>query len=245
MGISTRGVLAGVAALLVAAVCVRLGFWQLDRLEQRRAFNSAAAAATTLEPLDLDAGGFEAIETDSIAHLYRRAIARGTFQTGGEVLLRGRSHEGRPGVHLAVPLALEATGRTILVNRGWLPSPDAATVDPRPYRVGGSVTVIGMLQSMPPADAESLPLAVRVGDTTISSFRRLDRDALESALNTRLPPLYLQELPGDPADRPLPIPVPPPDLDEGPHLGYAIQWFAFAAIAVIGFAVIATRRRPL
>ncbi|HEX5724904.1 MAG TPA: SURF1 family cytochrome oxidase biogenesis protein, partial [Longimicrobiaceae bacterium] len=55
MKLSTRAVVAGVCVLLLAGVFVRLGFWQLDRLEQRRARNAALRAATALPEFTLDA----------------------------------------------------------------------------------------------------------------------------------------------------------------------------------------------
>jgi surfeit locus 1 family protein len=237
--VSTRGILLAIAVVLVTGVCVGLGFWQLDRLEQRRRFNADVAAAAELPPLDLDAGGLEAILRDPDAHLFRRAIARGTYASQGELILRGRSHNGRPGVHLVTPLQMR-TG-TILVNRGWLPSPDAATVDPRGYRLVGQQSLTGSLQEVPDA-ANSTPLIVDLGDTTIRTYRRLDHATVASALDRPLPRLYLQLLPDSTAQSALPVAVPLPEMDEGPHLGYAIQWFSFAAIALFGFLFVAISR---
>jgi surfeit locus 1 family protein len=214
-----------------------LGFWQLDRLEQRRRFNAEVGAAAALSPLDLDSAGLGAILQNPDAYLYRRATARGTYVSRGEILLRGRSHDGRPGVHLVAPLKL-ATG-VILVNRGWLPSPDAATADPREHRLVEQQRVTGSLQAVPLEVTNSTPLGINLGDTTVTTYRRLDYVTLASAFDEPLPRLYLQVLPGSDSPSTLPIAVPLPEMDEGPHLGYAIQWFSFAAIALFGFLFVA------
>lgn len=232
-----RGVAAAILVLIVAAACIRLGFWQLGRLDQRRAYNREASAALALPPLTLDSITLAATFAEPGNYLYRRVVARGRFVPGEELLLRGRAHEGRPGVHLVTPLLLTDGGGAILVNRGWLPSPDAAKADPRPHRIPREQAVEGWLQEMPPPEADAEPLVLDVGDTSVSTYRRLDRRGLSARTGNPLPPLYLQ-LSAAPASDPIPpIPVPLPAFDEGPHLSYAIQWFSFAAIAVIGFSV--------
>jgi surfeit locus 1 family protein len=235
-------VVAAVLALIVAAVCVRLGFWQLDRLQARRAVNAAVARASALPELELDSVTYARILLDPGPFVHRIASVQGRFDSRHELLLRGRSYQGRPGVHLITPLRLDSV-RTILVNRGWLPAPDAATADPRPHRLERPVHLRGSLQWVPELAESEAAVPLTLADTTIDSFRRLDRTEREQAMGTRLPRVYLQLLPSDSATGP-PIPVPEPELSEGPHLGYAIQWFSFAAIAVIGlFVVAATRAR--
>lgn len=239
------GTLLVLGVVIIASVCVRLGFWQLDRLEQRREANARIAAAASLPPLPLDRSGIAAIYLDPDGHLYRGATASGSFDHSGEVLLRGRSYDGRPGVHLVTPFRLDEGG-LILVNRGWLPSPDAATADPRPYRVSGPARVSGTLQAVPNDPDDGTPLTVVVDGFEVDTFRRIDGATIAARLDEPIPPLYLQAGPDGASDG-LPIPVPPPALDEGPHLGYAIQWFSFAAIAVFGFLFVVisrSRRAP-
>lgn len=231
------GLLALVMVVIVAGVCIRLGFWQLHRLEQRRQYNLAVAEAMQSPPLRLDASGLDSIRRQPADFVFRRAVATGAFEPGSEVLLRGRADGGRPGVHLISLLRIESTGEPLLVNRGWIPSADAATADPRPFRIAGTRTVEGMLQAMPPPDSDPSGLPIELPDTTISSYRRLTSQAFPPAVAGELPILYLQQVTGSGATASLPSPLPRPELTEGSHLGYAIQWFSFAAIAIIGFAV--------
>lgn len=241
--LSWQRVAVALAALTVAAVCIRLGFWQLDRLQQRRTYNAAVQAAMELPPLQLDSIGADSISRDLDAFLYRSATATGRFCTRNAVLLRGRTDTGRPGVHLVIPMRLD-DGRFLLVNRGWLYAPDGATADPRPYLPDVRSSVQGLLQRIPSENVDAQPLTVEAGDSSFQTYRRLDYARISAELPGLLFPLYLEATP-DSARRTAegPRPVPMPMLDEGPHFGYAVQWFSFAAIALLGPLVFVFVRR--
>lgn len=197
---------------MVAALCVRLGMWQLDRLSQRRARNAVLAARLALPVLDVTLGG-RGISADSARQ--RRVRARGRYDFAAERVWPGRSFEGTPGVALITPLRLP-DGPAVLVDRGWAPSPDAFHVDHGAYREADSASVEG-LALVPPRGR---------GDVDTVGF---------------LPFVIQQEKPE--AVRGLPRRWPAPVLDNGPHLSYAIQWFSFAAIALVGTAALLRRSR--
>ncbi|HXF72366.1 MAG TPA: SURF1 family protein [Actinomycetota bacterium] len=217
------------AVVVVASTCVRLGFWQLDRLEQRRAFNALVRAreAMPAEPVDrLLLPG-----TEAAAASYRRAWAEGRYDPGREVLLFGRSLDGAPGSHVLTPLLLP-DGRALVVDRGWVPldveEPPVAWAAPP----SGRVRVEGIL--LPPESAD--PDALAGG-----RLERVSLAALARALPYPLLPAYLELRRQDPPPGPLPRPAPPPELTEGPHLSYAVQWFLFAAVAVAVYAALLRR----
>lgn len=230
MRVTTRGVVATLLALTVAGVCVRLGLWQLDRLEQRRARNAELEAALSLPVLELP-DSLPALFRAPGAYVNRRVRLRGRYDPAGEVVLRGRVDQGRPGVHLVAPLRV-AGDTAVMVNHGWLPSPDGATVDPGPFRPSGILEFDGVV--MAPPDT-------RDGDPAGRTFARLPLDSLRARRARPLLPVYVQRLPDPSRDDTLPRPVPLPALDRGPHLGYAVQWFSFAAIALIGLAYLLWR----
>lgn len=234
-----RGVVAAVLVLMMAALCVRLGFWQLDRLEQRRARNAAVRTAQAQRPLPLDAAAFAAASADPAAFAWRPVEAAGTFHHAGDLLLRSRGRDGRPGVHLVSPLVL-ADGRVVMVNRGWLPAADAATANAAAFRTRGPVRVAGVLQPMQASADRGLPAEGRAGGD--STWRRIDLAVARERSPGAVLPLYLQRLPS-PADPPSPpLAEPLPELSEGNHLSYAVQWFSFAAIAVVGLAILIRKR---
>ena len=94
MRLSLRGALAAAFVLVMCGVCVRLGFWQLDRLRQRQARNHAEAAALAQPPLDWDSATAAAVSRDPDRFVGRRIHASGTYQADGEIILRGRSNDG-------------------------------------------------------------------------------------------------------------------------------------------------------
>jgi surfeit locus 1 family protein len=242
MRFSTRGVLATAFVLVMCVVCVRLGFWQLDRLEQRRARNHALETATRMVMLDYDSTTAEAIEREPARFLNRRMHATGSYDPSGEVVLRGRADQGRPGVHLVTPLMVPGVPRALLVNRGWVPSPDAATVDARAWAEPGPRTVEGILMEIPRGTKNGGEPARQEGGAT--SYRRLDLDVLRRAGRRPIARLYLQQLPGpDSASGRPPVRVSLPEMGNGPHLSYAFQWFSFAAVGLIGLVVVFLRRR--
>src|SRR5690606_30480348 len=123
LSITRAGVAGTVLALAVALVCARLGIWQLDRLEQRRQLNAVMEerlAGATIALAD--------VPRDTTGLLYRTVESEGRYDVARSIVLRGRAHEGMPGVHVLTPLRLP-DGSAVLVNRGWVPSADAATVD--------------------------------------------------------------------------------------------------------------------
>ncbi len=222
--------------LLVAAVCVRLGIWQLDRLEQRRALNDQVRSGLAAPPVTLPALTDGSSDPQALA--YRRVEVTGTYDVERELLLYGRALEGRPGHHVLTPL-LTGDGTAILVDRGWVPvemdaPPVAAAAPP-----SGKVTVTGFLL---PVDQDDAGVVDRDPQGRPLTVRHDVPAALEDALGYALWPLPLQlQEQSPPQPSPLPAVVGPPELDEGPHLSYAVQWFTFATIALAGFAVLVRR----
>ncbi len=206
-----RDVTLGVVAILVATVCVLLGRWQLNRLTQRRASNSVLAARLALPPLTVRRD----IGADSARQ--RRVVTYGVYDFSAERTWPGRSFQGTPGVALVTPLRL-ADGSVVLVDRGWVPSPDAFHVDHALYREPDTATVTG-IALIPPRGR---------GDVDVAGF---------------LPFVIQLETPEPPPKRGLPRRWPPPAFDDGPHLSYAIQWFSFALIALVGTAVLIRKGR--
>ncbi|NJD10962.1 MAG: SURF1 family protein, partial [Gemmatimonadetes bacterium] len=187
----TRAVLGTVLLWAFVLACVRLGFWQLDRLEQRRALNTRIARRLAALPL----AGRALLEDTSAAH-YRRVHVAGQYDDARAIVLPGRSYRGIPGVHLLTPLRLDGDA-AVLVNRGWVASADAATIP------------LDWLPAVPPGQAPDatvsglglpLPLAPRgARPAADSAFRRvwyrLDLHALQRQFPYRILPVELQLLP--------------------------------------------------
>jgi surfeit locus 1 family protein len=201
------------AAVIVAAVCVRLGLWQLDRLEQRKVRNAIIAKGFNAPPTPLDS-----ILRERPAARFRRVVLRGRWEYQQEEALMGRTHNGSPGVHLLTPVTVIPGDHRVLVNRGWVYSPDARTVDLSRWREGDTGEFVGYVDEVPKAVTQAAAYDVYVVALADSSSA--------SASSER--PIRLN---------------PPPFNALGPHLNYAVQWFSFAAIALIGTPLVLRHQR--
>jgi cytochrome oxidase assembly protein ShyY1 len=229
-----RWLVGTVIAVLLIALFVTLGLWQLRRLDEKRDRNAAIEerSALPVAPVTevVDAGaGFD--EVDEL--VYRRASARGRYDAAGEVRIRSRSLDGRPGVWVVTPLRLD-DGAALAVNRGFVPL--NTDVPPPP---GGDVEVTGLLFAT--QEREGIGPRDPTG-RRLEELSRLDLDRLQQQYGTDLVPLWLQLAESDPpVEGGLPMVLPEPDQDEGPHLSYAVQWFLFATIGAIGWPLVLRR----
>ena len=217
-----RDALGAGLALVVAATCVRLGFWQLSRLHQRQARNAAARAGWALPPLELGTQ----TPLDSVRN--RRVHMQGMYDFEHQRLWRPHMLDEAPGVDLVTPLKL-ADGGAVLVDRGWVASADAYHVDERASLEPEFADVVGLAFAAPRTRGD------------------VDPAKLKDSLPYTLLPFVVQQLPDCATTAPGSIPrrLPPPELTNGPHLSYVIQWFSFAAIILIGAgALFRKRARP-
>jgi surfeit locus 1 family protein len=228
MALGSRSVLI-VGFLIVAAVCARLGVWQVHRLQERRTANSVSLKARSAPPVTLQNRAPDSTLVN------RRVIVTGRYDHAHDIVVRSREYQGVPGVQLVSPLMPDSGTTAILVNRGFVPAPDAVTIDPAKLRQPGLIRVEGI--ALPLDSMGGAPLK-RAGQTT---WARLDRSALESWLPYPIAPLYIRQAPDSAAPR-FPRRLDPLPLDDGPHLSYAIQWFSFSAIALV-FAGLSLRRK--
>jgi surfeit locus 1 family protein len=235
-----RDRLLGTLVILVAgAICVRLGVWQLDRLAQRRDFNHHVLAAQEMAPLDLPSS------EDLSMQEYRTVRAEGTYDFEHQFAIRNQFYNGENGFDLITPLLFgtqasdgQAGAEAVLVDRGWIPAAtNGSASDWRKYDEPSRAGVAGLLRLAVAAPslaglAEPTPVA-RNGRIDFWIF--MDIDGIQKQLPYSLMAVYIQKSPEPDSVSP-PIAVTPTlDLSEGPHLGYAMQWFGFAALFVVGY----------
>ena len=215
-------------AVIAAAVCVRLGIWQLARLDQRRARN-ATVVARLREP-GVAPG---ALPADTSVIRYRRVRVLGRPDYAHEIVLIGRTRDGAPGVNIVTPLRVAGHDTAVLVNRGWVYSPNGADVDLARWREADSLDVTGFVEIPSRRGGVSrLPSNPR-------AYRWLDAARLARDVGYPVTAWYVTvTLPaGAVQDSVTPARLAPPPLDEGPHLSYALQWFSFAVISIVGVVI--------
>ncbi|HBY92393.1 MAG: SURF1 family protein [Ardenticatenaceae bacterium] len=221
--------------IVAVAVMARLGTWQLDRLAQRRAFNARVSAQLNQPPLMLTAG---TLGVDLTEMEYRSVVVAGRYDRSQEVALRNQVWGNQLGVHLLTPLVIEGSDRAVLVDRGWIPFEDWPPKQADQFAEPGTVEVHGVIRrSRSRSDFGGLfDPAPPPGERRLT-WTQPNVALIDAQVSYPLLPVYIQQAP-DPAWTSLPYRSQPElDLSEGPHLGYAIQWFLFAAILGIGYPI--------
>jgi surfeit locus 1 family protein len=216
-------------AAVLAAICVRLGFWQISRLQQRRAYN--ALVRSRLDSAEVD---IAMLPGDSTAR-FRRVRVTGTPDYEHQLIWAARIHNGSPGVNFLTPYRIPGRDSAVLVDRGWIYAPDGATVDEAHWRDTAS-TLTGFVELFPDVKGGTFTSRPKV-------ISRLSYAVVASQLPYPIAHRFVAMI-GDSvmaADRIARLTLPP--LDEGPHFSYAIQWFSFALVAVIGAGFVVTRSR--
>ena len=232
-----RGLLFFGITLVLAAVFVRLGAWQLARHRERRTANASALATRALPPLILDDPAQTAgVEPSAMTN--RRVIATGRYDHAADIVIRGQSEGGVPGVRIVTPLRPLGSDSAILVQRGYVTSGDARRVDLAPLAEEGVRTVSGLAFALPDTGRSGEPLD-QDGQLT---WRRLDLPALRARLPYPIRGYVILQMPDSNLPR-LPRRDSAPELSNGPHLSYAIQWFGFGVTAVVVGGIVGFRRR--
>ena len=239
--VSTRWIFGHLLALTLITIFIIAGSWQVGRLGEKRAENEARVAReqlAVLEPGSSSADSALLADAANGADLeLRKAVATGTWEPELEVLRRGRSLDSQPGWHVLTPLLLE-DGSRLLVDRGWVPYDSDTVPVTGAEPPAGTVEVAGTLRE---------PIRQRSGfagmfapkDPPEGPFEKtwyIDPAQLEAQMPGLLQGAWLQLAAQEPAQAGrLPVMTQPPPMDDGPHLGYSIQWFAFALVGIIGY----------
>lgn len=215
-----------VISVCVAAVCVRLGIWQLARRQQRLAMNERIRIRIDARPVPVDR-----IESDTTKSRFSNAVVVGTPDYAHEIVLTHRGHDGAPGVDFLTPIRAPGNDTAVLVNRGWVYSPDAVTVDRAHWHdtVSSFSGYVDAFESRPED-------SVRDG-----RIRKVSYEAIARVMPYPIRPFYVVAIGDSAAAPPQMIRLDRPKLDEGPHLSYAFQWFAFATIALVGAGIVTAR----
>ncbi len=230
-----------IGTVLVAAIavgCISAGLWQLRRLDQRRDSNATIRSRAT-ETVPLPTVGFGP-DADVDELVFRQVEVTGTYDRSKELLIRFRTRRGLPGYEVVTPL--RTRGGTVLVNRGWVPLDQGERwAVPNPTAPERQVTVRGLLA--PPEGGPARISRPATPDRPVVAGA-IDPKSLRSLLPGHdLYAVHLLAMSGTGGR--FPVPVDPPDLGEGPHRDYAIQWFLFALVGIVGWITLLFRRGPL
>jgi cytochrome oxidase assembly protein ShyY1 len=221
-----RWTLLVVFVAILGTVFINLGQWQLDRLRQRKERNATTIAneRAAIRPAQ---DVFTHPITD--ADQWRRVEARGTFDGNNQFLIRYRSNGGTDGYEVVTPLRMAAG--TLLVDRGFIALIGGAQIpSAAPPPPAGEVVVVGHVRRNEHGRSAAItPLNGQV--------RLINSDALAAALPYPVLNGYLGALTIDPPQQGGLQPIALPELSQGPHFWYAVQWFMFTGIGIAGIVV--------
>ncbi len=231
--LSRRWILFAIVVALLAFGAVKLGEWQFHRLDERETRNAIIRTNLDQEPVPVES----VLAPDrpvADRNEWKHIAATGEYIEDETVIVRYQTRDGASGVDVVTPL-LTGSGTALLVNRGWLETGNVGTTRPDvPAAPAGEVTVVGWVRADAEGDSASVDdqsaravSSVEIGPTlpfpVYGGFVELERET---------------PAPGTPLAR-----VETPDLGEGPHFFYGLQWWFFGALAIFGFFYLAWDER--
>ncbi len=218
--------------------CVAGGLWQSDRREQRRALNTVIETNGGREPVAVSAilapDNSPADAPAAVAHTWRRVIATGSYDIEAQLLVRNRTFPGRGvGYEVLTPL-ITADGTALIVNRGWVgAAATASTVPDVPEPPAGEVTLTGRVRPS--------QVTPQRADPPAGQLLAVDLDRVAGTMPYVLYGGYVELVAQRPVPAEAPLLLPAPQVKSGPHLAYAVQWFLFVAVGVVGWVILVRR----
>ena len=211
-----------VTVVVVCGLFILAAFWQIHRLHEREAYNATVRHAMAQPPVDLD--------RTPEAPPYRRVVATGRYDVSNELLLRARVRQDTSGNDLLTPLVLP-DGHAVLVDRGWVSLDVTRPRTPRTAPRADRVRIEGLV--LPPERkrifSPDIPPTGKVDAVNYVNVERIGRQ-LPYPLSLDGYVLLAKQRPANKT----PLYEAEPELDNGPHKGYAVQWILFTVVSIAG-----------
>jgi cytochrome oxidase assembly protein ShyY1 len=221
-------------AAVFATACVFLGRWQMDRRAETLAEINRVTSNYSAPAVPFTEAREQFRELDPERE-WMQVELRGRYDVDGQRVVRNRPLNGQPGYEVVVPFKV-ASGETVIVDRGWLPignntpgRPDAVPAPP-----SGDVAVTVRLRPGEPGLQRSAPEGQLASIDLAAYSAELGYPVLEGA--------YGQLASETPPAAEMPVPFPKPSVEEGTHLSYSLQWFAFGILMFVGFGYAARQQ---
>jgi surfeit locus 1 family protein len=222
--------------LLVLAIFLRLGFWQLERANEKDILEQSFMTGQNAAPITLDA-----LPEDPAKLRYLSVTVTGEYDNQHSFLLDNKIHDHKVGYEVLTPMRIAGDRRLVLINRGWIPAPRQRAILPSLGNIAGEQRITGAIYISP---KKPFTLEKDTAETNITwpyRIQVLDIPKIEAALGVSVYPFVLQLAPdqahGFVRDwQPISMP-------SHKHLGYAVQWFTFALVLIIIFIALNVKKR--
>jgi cytochrome oxidase assembly protein ShyY1 len=229
--VSRRWLLFFVIVVLLAYACLLLGRWQWHRLTSTKANNAIIRTTEAAAPVPVDQV-LRPGENPPSSDQYKVVSATGRYDVGHTIIVRYQTDaDGHSGVDVVVPL-VTASGTALLVDRGWVATSNQGLTDPSqvPAPPSGTVTVVGHVRRDAGGGATSV---------VDNSTRAISSARIQPAIGIPVYGGFVDLTRESPAPTTPLTPVELPDLSNGPHFFYALQWWFFGLLALFGFGYLA------
>ena len=221
--LSPIGLLQSAIALLLVIGCLYAAQWQFGRGQSQADTNKIISANLEMQPLAMA----DLANLDSVANQWRTVNLQGRFSTKHEELVRNRYHEGQFGFEV-LTLFTATTGQNFWIDRGWVAAGPNASTPP--------------VVAKPPSDLISINARIRSenlsrqlqGSFFVTRNVAPKPESIAKIQDVDAEPYYLDLLPSADGTITRLTNIELPELSNGPHFAYALQWLAFAVLTVIG-----------
>ncbi len=220
-----------IAAAAFCALSLAAGFWQLDRAAQKIERRQSLKAAHSAERID-----FNRVEPRGPPVAWQPVRARGEYFPADTIYLDNRVHQGRPGLYVVTPFRILDSRRVVLVNRGWVPLGPVRHEPPNVVSATGTVTIEGVL-----TQPNERPFELGAFDPNARIWPNLTLERFTKGRGIAIEPYLLLQT-NDAEDglvRSWELPATGAEKSQS----YAVQWFAFAALAVVLYVALNLRRK--
>jgi len=210
-------------ALTLIFGCLYAAQWQLDRGQGQTNTNNIIKDNLELSPIEMS----DPANLDAVANQWRLTNIKGSFSESHQELVRNRYHEGKFGFEV-LTLFTAITGENFWVDRGWVAAGKNASTPPDVPKIDSGInTITARIRS------ENLSRQLQ-GSFSVTSAKSIKPDSIAKIQGVDAQPYYL-DLISSSNEKVAPLTeIQLPELTSGPHYAYALQWLAFAALALIG-----------
>lgn len=218
---------------LTAIGCVKLGEWQMHRLAEREAKNSAQLQNENQAAIPVTSVMSTVALTPK--QEWTKVSLVGSWLPNSGIVVRYRTLKGKAGIGALAAVKL-TSGETVIVDRGWLATPNNAQIPKLPPLATGKITITGYARSNGTGNSTQV---------TSGSTRAINSLEIGKALGINPLVGFVQLANQNPVDNQQLIPGELPEISNGPHFFYALQWWFFGvlALALFGYLFFDERRK--
>ena len=215
-----------------------LGFWQIDRADQKNVLNSNYTDRQQEATIVLDKNN---IMDEKSSLLWRKVEFEGSFLNKQNIILDNQIFNQIAGFNIITPFKIKGSNSIVLVNRGWHPNLKNREMLPVINEIKGERSLLGYIAGFPVSGIKLGKNNIETLNSQIFRFQRLDTLELNYFLSANVMPymIYLDPIIDKEFYENFKLPAP----DSQKNYGYAFQWFAFAITLLIIFIRLSMTRK--